>query len=180
MASTSRALTRLAGPQLGLRAAQRQLSAVPTVASIARLSTSSTRRSLLLASNLTSKTARPTLSLSRQARRAYADVAPVKKPRKFRYFRWAWRLTYLYVLGSIGYVIYDGYTSRHPDGQFTPDPSKKNLVILGKFGHQASQLTRLCCSVFSALVDVSTHVIDDLCTDVCHATKVPAGAPSRS
>ncbi|KAK8065478.1 hypothetical protein PG997_012225 [Apiospora hydei] len=131
MASTSRALTRLAGPQLGLRAAQRQLSAVPTVASIARLSTSSTRRNLLLASNLTSKT-RPTLSLSRQTRRAYADAAPVKKPRKFRYFRWAWRLTYLYVLGSIGY--------------------QKNLVILGTGWGSVALLKKLDTENYNVIV----------------------------
>ncbi|KAK8058871.1 Alternative nadh-dehydrogenase [Apiospora phragmitis] len=151
MASTSRALTRLADPQLGLRAAQRQLSAVPAVASIARLSTSSTRRSLLLASNLTSKT-RPTLSLSRQARRAYADAAPAKKPRKFRYFRWAWRLTYLYVLGSIGYVIYDGYSSRHPDIQFQPDPSKKNLVVLGTGWGSVALLKKLDTENYNVIV----------------------------
>ncbi|KAK8031252.1 hypothetical protein PG990_000986 [Apiospora arundinis] len=167
MASTQRALTRLAGQQqLGLRAAQRQLSAVPTVASIARLSTSSTRRNLLLASNLTSKTTRPTLSLSRQARRAYADAAPVKKPRKFRYFRWAWRLTYLYVLGSIGYVIYDGYASRHPDSQFTPDPSKKNLVILGTGWGSVALLKKLDTENYNVIVVSPRNYF--LFTPSCH------------
>ncbi|KAK8046337.1 hypothetical protein PG996_014401 [Apiospora saccharicola] len=151
MASTSRAMTRLAGPQLGLRAAQRQLSAVPTVASIARLSTSSTRRNLLLAANRTSKT-QSALSLTRQARRGYADVAPAKKPRRFRYLRWGFRLTYLYVLGSIGYVIYDGYVSRHPDDQFTPDPSKKNLVILGTGWGSVALLKKLDTENYNVIV----------------------------
>lgn len=54
------------------------------------------------------------------------------KKRKLRIFRWVWRLTYLSIIGSIGYVIYDGYNARHPDDQFTPDPNKKTLVVLGK------------------------------------------------
>jgi NADH:ubiquinone reductase (non-electrogenic) len=65
-------------------------------------------------------------------RRTYADVAPAKKPRRFRFFRFLWRATYLSAIGGIAYLAYGVYELRHPDDQFEPDPTKKNLVILGK------------------------------------------------
>ena len=64
------------------------------------------------------------------------------------------RLTYLSVLGLVGAVAYDGYKDRHPDEQYTPDPQKKTLVILGKWawstyrpsrlGYVVSELTLTC------------------------------------
>lgn len=72
-------------------------------------------------------------SLQQSFRRSYADVAPVKKRRKFRWFRWLWRLTYLSTITGAGYLAYGVYELRHPDDQLEPDPSKKNLVILGKW-----------------------------------------------
>jgi NADH:ubiquinone reductase (non-electrogenic) len=65
------------------------------------------------------------------ARRTYADVAPVKKPRRFRLLRWTWRLTYLSLLAGTAYLGYEVWELRHPEEQFEPDPTKKNLVILG-------------------------------------------------
>lgn len=66
-------------------------------------------------------------------RRAYTDSARPPK-RRFRFFRWAWRLTLLTGLGLTGYVGYNVYLLRHPADQFDPDPSKKTLVILGEIG----------------------------------------------
>jgi NADH:ubiquinone reductase (non-electrogenic) len=59
-------------------------------------------------------------------------AAPPPKPkRRFRFFRWVWRLTYLSVLGGIGWLAWNIYSLRNPADQFEPDPTKKNLVILG-------------------------------------------------
>lgn len=70
-------------------------------------------------------------ALTQAFKRAYSDIAPAKKPRRFRYFRWIWRATYLSALAGIGYVAYDTWDQQSPPEQFIPDPSKKNLVILG-------------------------------------------------
>jgi NADH:ubiquinone reductase (non-electrogenic) len=56
----------------------------------------------------------------------------VKSRRRFRWFRWLWRLTYLSAIAGTGYLAYGVYELRNPDEQVEPDPSKKNLVILGK------------------------------------------------
>jgi NADH:ubiquinone reductase (non-electrogenic) len=138
MASSSRAFTRFAGAQLSARAAQPQLNA-QAAARVANLTTSSAASRTTLSSAIISRT-QPAQTISRQFRRTYADSAPVTPPpapkkRKIRYFRWAWRLTYLSLLGSLGYVVYDGFQARHPDDQFIPDPNKKTLVVLGKAFH---------------------------------------------
>jgi NADH:ubiquinone reductase (non-electrogenic) len=70
--------------------------------------------------------------LRQSFRRTYADAAPVPKRRRFRWFRWLWRLTYLSAIAGTGYLAYGVYELRHPDDQAVPDPTKKNLVILGK------------------------------------------------
>jgi NADH:ubiquinone reductase (non-electrogenic) len=73
-------------------------------------------------------------SVSRIARRGYADAAPspAPKPKKrFRALRWAWRLTWLSAIGLTGTVAYSIFELRQPPEQITPDPSKKTLVILG-------------------------------------------------
>jgi len=124
MATSSRALVRLAAPHL--RGAGRQF-----------LSTSS-RQSLTAPTRTTvhnvHNRVRP---VARQLQRHYADApasgAAPKKPRRFRTLRWIWRLTYLSVLGGIGYVGYGVYLDRHPGPQSQPDPSKKTLVILGTY-----------------------------------------------
>jgi NADH:ubiquinone reductase (non-electrogenic) len=106
---------------------------------VMRLSTSSigfaatARRQFATSSPLT----RPGSALFNQKliqqsfRRAYSDAAPAKKPRRFRYFTWLWRATYLSVIGGLGYTAYGVWEQKYPDDQFTPDPTKKNLVILG-------------------------------------------------
>jgi NADH:ubiquinone reductase (non-electrogenic) len=89
------------------------------------------------------RTARPSSISSPQLqlsfRRAYADapptvkLSPTPKPKKrFRFFRFLWRATYLSVLGGLAYLTYTIYDAKHPADQIDPDPSKKTLVILGK------------------------------------------------
>jgi NADH:ubiquinone reductase (non-electrogenic) len=147
MASSSRALSRLAAPQLAARARSKLPATAPSVASIAGLttSTSSARPSVLVA-----RTPLAQQILSRQQlRRGYSDVAPETpkpqpKKRKLRVFRWLWRLTWVSALGGVAYTVYDGYQARHPEDQFNPDPSKKTLVILGKsIGRQLVNLSAL-------------------------------------
>lgn len=72
-------------------------------------------------------------SVSRVARRSYADAAPkpAPKPKRFRALRWAWRLTWLSAIGLTGAVAYSIFELRQPPEQSPPDPSKKTLVILG-------------------------------------------------
>jgi NADH:ubiquinone reductase (non-electrogenic) len=59
-------------------------------------------------------------------------LGPAKKAKRFRYFRFLWRLTYLSAIGGAAYLAYGVWDLRHPDDQFEPDPTKKNLVILGE------------------------------------------------
>lgn len=103
-----------------------------TVAARRSLATSS--HGLLSAARVSPRTTLDKTRLRQSFRRAYADVAPVeKKPRRFRVLKWLWRLTYLSAIGGAGYLAYGVYELRHPDNQLEPDPSKKNLVILGKW-----------------------------------------------
>ena len=102
-----------------------------------------TQRSLSSLSTLsTLRTARPSFISSPQLqlsfRRAYADaptanLSPTPKPKKrFRFFRFLWRATYLSTLGGLAYLTYTIYDAKHPPDQIDPDPSKKTLVILGR------------------------------------------------
>jgi len=97
-----------------------------------------TRRSFATSSQSFLKRARPgsqilgdKSKLQQHFRRTYADTAPAKKPRRFRYFTYLWRLTYLSAIGGVAYLAYGVYDLRHPDDQFEADPTKKTLVILG-------------------------------------------------
>jgi NADH:ubiquinone reductase (non-electrogenic) len=71
-------------------------------------------------------------------RRTYADApaatssATPKAKKRFRFFRLAWRVTYLSFIGGLAYLTYIIYEANNPADQFEPDPSKKTLVILGK------------------------------------------------
>jgi len=82
--------------------------------------------------------------LQQTIRRSYAEaaapppppppppkVAPPKLKKRFRFFRWVWRFTYLSALGAAGWLTYHIYVLRHPVEQFDVDSSKKTLVILG-------------------------------------------------
>lgn len=75
-------------------------------------------------------------TVSRVARRGYADAAPTPSPapkpkKRFRFLRWSWRLTWLSGIGLTGALAYSIYSLRHPVEQLEADPSKKTLVILG-------------------------------------------------
>ncbi|CRG83096.1 NADH dehydrogenase [Talaromyces islandicus] len=87
-------------------------------------------------------------------RRAYADAAaPSPAPKKrFRFFRWAYRLTVLSGLGLTGYLAYSIYLLRHPEEQFEPDPSKKTLVILGSGWGSVSLLKKLDTENYNVVV----------------------------
>jgi len=78
-------------------------------------------------------------ALRQPFRRQYADnvapqvtLSPAAKPKKrWGFFRTLWRITYISLLGGIGYMAYTVYDLKHPNDQFEPDPSKKTLVVLG-------------------------------------------------
>ena len=78
---------------------------------------------------------KPTISrsiLQLSTRRSFADIAPPKvKRRRTSLLRWTWRLTYLSAIGGLVYMGYGIYLLRTPLEQLEPDPTKKNLVILG-------------------------------------------------
>lgn len=123
MASTARAMMRLPPPSsIGV--------------SIRRSSTFATScQSILRRARPNSRTLLDKSKFQQSFRRSYADIAPApapaKKPRRFRFFTYLWRLTYLSTIGGTAYLAYGVYELRHPDDQFDPDPAKKNLVILG-------------------------------------------------
>lgn len=84
---------------------------------------------------------RPAFAALQSVRRSYATAGPEarlspteppNKPKRFRRLRWAWRLTYLSLIGGLGYTGYSIYKERHPDPQIDPDPLRKTLVILGE------------------------------------------------
>lgn len=144
MASSSRTFARLVGAQLSATVQRPHLplstplsaTAFAAVRPIAKFTTTSCAQkpAIPLPSAILSKVQKQ--PISRQFQRSYADAAPQppkKKPGKIRRtFRWARRLTYLSILGLVGAVAYDGYKDRYPDEQYTPDPNKKTLVILGR------------------------------------------------
>ncbi|ESZ98346.1 hypothetical protein SBOR_1224 [Sclerotinia borealis F-4128] len=92
--------------------------------------------------------------ISQIAQRTYADVAPVnvKKPNRFRFLRWSWRITYLSLIGGATYLGYEVWELRHPDEQFQPDPTKKNLVILGTGWGAVSLLKKLDTENYNVIV----------------------------
>jgi hypothetical protein len=101
------------------------------------LSTSATLRQIpRLRSPTTSLIASPKFKQS--FRRTYADapsatLSPPPKPKKrFKFFRFVWRATYLSVLGGLAFMTWTIYDANHPPEQFEPDSSKKTLVILGR------------------------------------------------
>jgi NADH:ubiquinone reductase (non-electrogenic) len=118
MASTTRAMMRLPASSIGFKAASRRPFATSS-------------RSFLTSARPSSRVLLDKSKLQQTFRRTYADVAPAKKPRRFRFFRFLWRVTYLSAIAGTTYLAYGVYELRHPEEQFEPDPTKKNLVILG-------------------------------------------------
>lgn len=125
MAATTRAMMRLPASSIGMR----------TSTATHRSFATSSRSLLTRAARPSSRVTLDKSKLQQIFRRTYADVAPApaKKPRRFRYFTYLWRFTYLSVIGGSAYLAYGVWELRHPEEQFEPDPSKKNLVILGKY-----------------------------------------------
>ncbi|KAH8801646.1 hypothetical protein F5884DRAFT_757295 [Xylogone sp. PMI_703] len=141
MASSSTAMMRLSTSSIGLRSA------------------ASARRNFVTSSLQISRArqaGRRTVPTNRQFeqffRRTYSDAAPAKKPRRFRFFRWAWRLTYISLIAGGAYLGYGVYETRHPEEQFEPDPSKKNLVILGTGWGAVSLLKKLDTENYNVIV----------------------------
>jgi len=118
-----------------LRAAHPAQFAAGATTTIARraLATYSKQTSPLAATVRPNALAVPrSTALVRQFQRAYADAAPTPRPGKIRRtFKWLWRLTYLSVFGTLGFIGYTVYEDRNPHPQSEPDPTKKTLVVLG-------------------------------------------------
>ncbi|KAL2164365.1 hypothetical protein VTH06DRAFT_3581 [Thermothelomyces fergusii] len=149
MASTSKALSKLAVPQTG---------------AVTLLQSSSSAPRLLLQASRRTVGARPLFGspqgpVLRQFRRDLSSDAagapvppPAPKKRRFRKLRWAWRFTYLSAIAGVAYIGYGVYQDRHPEPQVEPDPSKKTLVILGTGWGSVSLLKRLETENYNVIV----------------------------
>ncbi|KAK4504840.1 hypothetical protein PRZ48_002803 [Zasmidium cellare] len=88
-------------------------------------------------------------------RRGFAEKLPNKeqvKKRSWGVLRWTWRLTYLSVLGGLGYTAYGIWQNRNPVEQQEPDPSKKTLVVLGTGWGSVSLLKNLDTENYNVVV----------------------------
>ncbi|KAH0269874.1 external NADH-ubiquinone oxidoreductase-like protein, partial [Aureobasidium melanogenum] len=97
---------------------------------------------------------RATLShaqLRQSFRRSYADAVKPKKS-GFRFFRWAWRATYLSAIAGLIYTGYGIYEMKNPGEQPEPDPTKKTLVILGTGWGAVSLLKKLDTENYNVIV----------------------------
>ncbi|KAL1988972.1 hypothetical protein VTN96DRAFT_6961 [Rasamsonia emersonii] len=91
--------------------------------------------------------------VQRSFRRSYTDSAPEPEPKKrFRFLRWAYRLTLLAGLGMTGWTAYSIYVLNNPEEQFQPDPDKKTLVILGSGWGAVSLLKKLDTENYNVIV----------------------------
>ncbi|KAJ5097277.1 External alternative NADH-ubiquinone oxidoreductase [Penicillium angulare] len=127
--------------------------------SIMQLSSVSRRSISTTSQVLRANPVRPAQSISRIARRGYADAAPTPTPspapkpkKRFRALRWAWRLTWLSGLALTGALAYSIYELRHPVEQTEPDPEKKTLVILGTGWGSVSLLKKLDTENYNVVV----------------------------
>ncbi|KAJ5301470.1 hypothetical protein PENANT_c009G01831 [Penicillium antarcticum] len=131
------------------RAIRSQMASIMQLSSVSRRSISTSLRAPIQA-------AKPT-SISRIARRGYADAAPTPSPaqppkKRFRALRWAWRLTWLSAIGLTGAVAYSILELRQPPEQFAPDPEKKTLVILGTGWGSVSLLKKIDTENYNVVV----------------------------
>ncbi|KAF2168229.1 hypothetical protein M409DRAFT_21669 [Zasmidium cellare ATCC 36951] len=88
-------------------------------------------------------------------RRGFADKLPNKeqvKKRSWGVLKWTWRLTYLSVLGGLGYTAYGIWQNRNPVEQQEPDPTKKTLVVLGTGWGSVSLLKNLDTENYNVVV----------------------------
>ncbi|KAI6784753.1 External alternative NADH-ubiquinone oxidoreductase-like protein [Emericellopsis cladophorae] len=150
MASSARAVAKM--PMMAGRFTPAMPIAMPT----SRMLSTISRATRSPAARPVAKSA-ATLKLARTGRiafrRAYADEAPKPKPGKLRRtFRWAWRLTYLSVLGVLGYTGYVIYLDRNPAEQLERDPNKKTLVVLGTGWGSVALLKKLDTENYNVVV----------------------------
>lgn len=95
---------------------------------------------------------RPLLQTQQSFRRPFADAATPAKRKRFSFFRWAWRLTYISVIGGAGFLTFQIYELRHPLEQREPDPGKKTLVVLGSGWGAVSLLKKLDTENYNVVV----------------------------
>ncbi|KAH8599601.1 hypothetical protein B0O99DRAFT_649265 [Bisporella sp. PMI_857] len=134
--ASSRAIMRLSTPSIGLT----------------RRSFATSSQSFLIKTRPSSRILTDQSKLQQHFRRTYADIAPAKKPRRFRFFRNLWRVTYITAIAGTAYLAYGVWELRHPEDQFTPDPTKKNLVILGSGWGAVSLLKKLDTENYNVIV----------------------------
>lgn len=93
--------------------------------------------------------------MPKTTRRSYADAAtaaPVRSPRRFRFFTYLWRATWVSALIGAAYLGYGVWELRHPEEQFEVDPSKKTLVVLGTGWGAVSLLKNLDTENYNVVV----------------------------
>lgn len=128
-----------------LAMASRAILKSPLTRAATRLTASNTTHSLSIvpsrqsipSAKATQLSSLPRVTLQQSFRRSYANsptanLSPAPAPkRRFRFFRWIWRLAYISAIGGTCYLGYEIWQLRHPEDQNEPDPTKKTLVILG-------------------------------------------------
>ncbi|KAK4146168.1 uncharacterized protein C8A04DRAFT_35158 [Dichotomopilus funicola] len=151
MATTSRALTKLAVPSTGAVLLQQSSF---HAAGVPRLFLQASRRSIGARPAFGSSNTQNLLSrqFRRNASSDAAALAPAPKKRRFRKLRWTWRLGYLSALAGIGYIGYGVWLDRHPEPQLEADSTKKTLVILGTGWGSVSLLKRLDTENYNVIV----------------------------
>lgn len=142
----------LRGMALNMRGATKLHASSITLAVAARRTFATSPRTTLRCATRNSPFLSTKVNFAQSFRRGYAELKPVapaapeisasnpSSPRKFRLWRWTWRLTKLSLVGGLAYLAYGVYDLRNPEDQFEPDPNKQNLVILGML---------LICKLFS-------------------------------
>ncbi|KAE8441797.1 hypothetical protein EG329_004310 [Mollisiaceae sp. DMI_Dod_QoI] len=128
------------------------ISLKPAIAARRGFATSQCQAQLLTRARPSSPVLLDKSKLQQQFRRGYADVAPVKKPRRFRFFKFVWRAAYLSAIAGSAYLAWGVWDLRHPDDQFEPDPTKKNLVVLGTGWGAVSLLKKLDTENYNVIV----------------------------
>ncbi|RKF80077.1 External alternative NADH-ubiquinone oxidoreductase, mitochondrial [Golovinomyces cichoracearum] len=91
-------------------------------------------------------------SIQQSYRRTYADTTQSKKRIGFTGIKFIWRLLYISFIGGVAYFAYGIYDLRNPGDQLVPDPSKKNLVILGTGWGAVSLLKKLDTENYNVII----------------------------
>ncbi|EEQ30913.1 alternative NADH-dehydrogenase [Microsporum canis CBS 113480] len=158
--------TRASGRLLLLSRPGRHFSSSPALRRALCTLPPATRHQLHHGISLLNGPARSTkLAVGNGFRRSYADAVvpptvssslqpppPPPKRKRFRFFRWTWRLILLSILGTTGWAVYNVYQHRNPADQVPPDPDKKTLVILGTGWGSVSLLKKLDTENYNVVV----------------------------